>query len=53
MWTVQYIEGLNTVAHPEEFKTRKAARHWCRRARKFQMTLLGPNGEVEPFTAGV
>ena len=53
MWKVQYTNPKGeTVTHGEEFHTRKAARFWCKRAQKLRMTLIGPNGEIEPFVEG-
>jgi len=53
MWQVEYSDNGKRVRHPDGFKSRKAARHWCRRALKPFMALITPEGKVEPFTAGV
>ena len=53
MWKVEYThEQGHRVFHGQEFFTRKAARLWCKKAKKPAMVLFGPNGEIERFHRG-
>lgn len=53
MWKVEYLNAMGQrIFWKETFPTRKAARHWCKRANKPGMKLHGPNGVVEDFTRG-
>lgn len=54
MWKVEYRDkDGQQVIWPTDFHTRKAARLWCKKCRKRNMTLIAPNGDRESFIDGV